>query len=226
MLKLAILAMLPVAGSCASFSCQGTSSREERLVCDDKQLSALDYRLEGIYSLALSLDAPAEVLRSDQRTWLAVSRAKCSDTQCLSVAYRDRIHILMRLIQRVAEPLPAELSAKVVHAVTKSAYCKANGADSGDEFSLVLTIKGSAVAGSIDGFFDCGRKVWGPIDVHGDKIDNVALLRFEAGWLESSPMAAEALVVVGRGQHVYWRVLSEVNVESYVPISEQLRRAR
>ena len=39
----------------ASFPCEGKLSAQEQLICADKRLSALDYRLSALYQMALEI---------------------------------------------------------------------------------------------------------------------------------------------------------------------------
>jgi uncharacterized protein len=39
----------------ASFPCGGKLSAQEQLICADKRLSALDYRLNALYQMALEI---------------------------------------------------------------------------------------------------------------------------------------------------------------------------
>jgi uncharacterized protein len=217
-------AMLPGAAFCVDFDCFGALTSQEQLICRPSQFSGLDSRLNQLYTLALILEKPDDSVRLGQRQWLVGSRSKCSDSQCLEAAYVARIQQLMTFIEQRAEPLPSVLSAEVHHAVTDGGYCKVSSAKTGDWMSVALSTTGPAVTGSIDGIFDCARKVWGPIDVAGDRIGNVVLVRFDPGFSESPSSKAEALVVGARGGRVYWQVLSEIKLDSWVPVFERLQR--
>ena len=81
----------------ASFSCDEASTRVERLICKDKDLSYLDGRLGEIYGVLrknLSTNDRAELKRS-QRNWLTDIREKrCVDKfECLLV-YTERLNDL------------------------------------------------------------------------------------------------------------------------------------
>lgn len=197
----------------------------QRLICGDNVVSALDYRLHALYSVAQFVAQPADRLRATQQDWLTGVRDQCADSACLSAAYRERIESLSRLLQERAYPFEPEAGGDIRHAATHSPYCEtsgAAGADGGDWFSLRTAVDGGAISGSIDGIFDCGRKVWGHIDIKGQLVGNMALVRFQAGWAEHQGQLAEA-VIVRAADRMHWRVLSEITVESYVPAAEDLR---
>lgn len=218
-------ALLSQAANAASFHCDGALKPLQRLICGDSVVSSLDYRLHALYSVAQFVAQPADRLRATQQDWLAGVRDQCADSACLSAAYRERIESLSRLLQERAYPFEPEAGGDVRHAATHSPYCETSGAagpDNGDWFSLSTAVDGSAVSGRIDGIFDCGRKVWGHIDINGKLVGNMALVKFQAGWSEHQGQWAEA-VIVQAADRMHWRVLSEITVESYVPAAEDLR---
>lgn len=220
---ISVLLMLPEAIEAASFRCYGKLTSQERLVCENKALSALDSRLDAIYSLAVLISNPKSTLKSSQREWIKGVRAKCTNVSCLQATYLERINVLMNVVLANATPFPSEVKSEVVSPATSSPYCKSNGSDIGDSFSLSLSVKGQSVSGNIDGFVDCGRKVWGDIDIQGQLLGKFAVVKFQPEFSDTNQgPPAEALIVVVKNQ-VYWRILSEIEVESYVPRAENMR---
>jgi uncharacterized protein len=218
-------ALLSQTASAASFHCDDALQPVQRLICGDNAVSALDYRLHALYSVAQLVAHPADPLRATQQDWLTRVRDKCTDKACLTAAYRERIEGLYRLLQDRAYPFEPEAGGDIRHAATQSPYCESSGAagpDGGDWFSLNAAIEEGAVSGRIDGIFDCGRKVWGHIDIKGKLVGNMALVKFQAGWSEHQGQLAEA-VIVQAADRMHWRVLSEITVESYIPVAEDLR---
>lgn len=208
----------------AGFSCNGKLAPQEHLICDDKLLSALDFRLKGLYSIAVLTSASADSIRHSQREWLRNVRNKCTDGQCLKSAYQQRSDSLLVLLQSSASPSPPRLEETIQLRATDSAYCKVSGnanTDDGDWFSISVVARNQSVAGEIDGIFDCGRKVWGKIEIKGRLLGNVALVEFQPGFSNDQVPLAEALIVFTPNR-IYWRVLSESDVESYVPFAEDL----
>lgn len=93
-----ILAILTCSAAySASFDCSKASSRVEKLICEDDELSRLDKELALSYKRILeSLVFASETLAKDriqteQRQWLKKERNNCSDTACLRLAYEARI---------------------------------------------------------------------------------------------------------------------------------------
>ena len=72
-----------------SFSCQKASSQQEKLICSDNTLRALDSSLNYLY-LAAKLKHEDKV-QAAQRQWITNTRNSCRDVSCLQAAYRSRI---------------------------------------------------------------------------------------------------------------------------------------
>ena len=218
-LVVAIVVGLPHGALAASFGCYGELTAQERLICNDESLSALDIRLNSLYSVAVLVTKPASSIRAKQREWLQTVRNKCDDAQCLTNAYQQRVDSLMISVQKAASPIPATLKVKVQHKATNSPYCQMSV--NGDWFSITATVKDQGISGSIDGIWDCGRKVWGRIDFKGKLLGNIALVEYQPGFSSDQGPIAEALIVATPNR-IYWRVLSEIYEESYVPSSEDI----
>jgi uncharacterized protein YecT (DUF1311 family) len=204
----------------ASFLCGGSLSTQEQLICADERLSALDYRLDALYKMALDVTEPTNSLRTAQRAWLKTDRAKCSDAACLLSVIQKRSDELMTWINQHSMPIDTGLSVSVHHrAIKPMGYCESG--DDIDWFSISIAAQDDMISGTIDGIFNCGQKVWGPIDVKGKKFGNVVLATFNPGFSGENTPLAEAMIVVSHSR-VYWRILSEVETESYVPKSQVL----
>lgn len=102
----AIAVLLPLAAHAASFDCGIARSPQERLVCATPALSALDDRLARAFAEQLARLSPEgqDVLRRDERLWLAYAGTVCSKPQpdalsatpeaCLTAEYADRLRTL------------------------------------------------------------------------------------------------------------------------------------
>ncbi len=75
----------------ASFDCGIASSKVEKLICADKDLSALDSSLGTLYS-SLKQNNPSLV--NEQKQWLLKDRNSCQTSACLIKAYSHRIKVL------------------------------------------------------------------------------------------------------------------------------------
>ncbi|WP_295056151.1 hypothetical protein [Sulfuricurvum sp.] len=93
----------------ASFDCTKASTKVEKMICADPELSKLDENLSNIFKEAVQIESYKEEIIKDQRVWQKVVRDKWCITgrsdiygekkinplhQCLRNAYRDRINIL------------------------------------------------------------------------------------------------------------------------------------
>lgn len=194
----------------ASFSCDGSLTAVGKMICHNPELSALDVRLSGLYSLELAMGRSRRELRSEQRAWLKEKRSKCNDEPCLTAVYRKRIEELNVLIQKTATSLPALVFGEK----DISDHCPK---DRQDAFFLKLQTRGETVAGYIDGSRFCADKLLGSVALTGRKVGKVALVQFDPRWMEEdAPASAEAMIAVA-GRQVFWVILSEINVQSLIP---------
>lgn len=90
---LLLLLLLTEATFAASFDCDKASNSIETAICEDSALSSLDEELATTYAQVLAqADTASRVqLKTKQRQWITQVRNRCSDTECLSNAYRQRI---------------------------------------------------------------------------------------------------------------------------------------
>src|SRR3954468_16763131 len=85
----------------AGFDCTQASSRVERMICADPELSFLDDALARYYQDVLSDESDSAAsnkasLQREQRRWLA-RRDKCRDAVCIKVAYEARVEEIYKL---------------------------------------------------------------------------------------------------------------------------------
>lgn len=89
-----------------SFDCAKASTGQERLICSDKELSALDVELMQAYKKLLN-NLPVsdrDRQKNEQRNWIKYTRDACSTVSCLSKAYRERIDDLATTDQYLSKP--------------------------------------------------------------------------------------------------------------------------
>ena len=79
-----------------SFDCAKASTGAERLICSNKGLSAADVNLNQAYKNALSSSADKNVLKKEQIAWRKNERDACSDVDCMTKIYEQRITQLSR----------------------------------------------------------------------------------------------------------------------------------
>jgi hypothetical protein len=74
-----------------SFDCGKASHVTEKLVCADRELSALDVEMAAAYRRAREQAADKAALRQQQLRWLRESMRPCKDQTCIAQAYRQRL---------------------------------------------------------------------------------------------------------------------------------------
>ena len=90
------LGLLSRPSQAASFDCKSINlSMNEREICDDEKLSALDSKLATLYAEVKQKLEPSAVveLQRSQRDWIRL-RNQCASAECLSDAYQSRIQAL------------------------------------------------------------------------------------------------------------------------------------
>lgn len=81
----------------ASFDCQIAATKIERMVCKSKQISDLDTQLGTAYKASLESTNNSKYLIASQKQWLQKARNECSDEDCLTATYEDRLKFLAQV---------------------------------------------------------------------------------------------------------------------------------
>lgn len=74
----------------ASFNCDQASTKVEKLICSNTQISKLDEELSSAYKNALAKENNSQQLKNEQRAWIK-KRNSCIDSECLIIEYKRRI---------------------------------------------------------------------------------------------------------------------------------------
>jgi uncharacterized protein len=91
---LAVTAFLVLANAyAAGFDCARASTRVEKLICGDAELSRLDEQLNAAYKDAIQDKTQAAPIRKAQRQWLD-ARNRCGNAECLRRSYLARLQAL------------------------------------------------------------------------------------------------------------------------------------
>lgn len=90
----------------ASFDCAKASTKVEKLICTDAELSKLDEALAAAYADALKSTDPAS-LKAGQKAWFNV-RNRCVDVACIQKAYRQRTEAIRQALPRPAPAAPPD----------------------------------------------------------------------------------------------------------------------
>ncbi len=93
MKKLIIWSILffSVSSFSASFDCSKAGTPIEIEICNSSELSFLDEALAQAYRSQIASTSESSLVTSDQRRWIAETRNKCDDTECLAAVYKKRI---------------------------------------------------------------------------------------------------------------------------------------
>jgi TPR repeat protein len=126
--SLLLLALTPNTYS-ASFDCQKAQSANERLICDDTELSKLDDELELAYKDALRKSSNPKELLSNQRDAWKRREKECSSKACLANWFSERktyfgANSPQSTTQVPADP-PASLLANAENALRGKDYATA-----------------------------------------------------------------------------------------------------
>ena len=103
----ALLMLLSVSTSAASFNCTGVTAPDEKAICADRELSEKDVRMATTYDMLrkVVLMGGRGALQDEQTAWLQ-KRRQCGDnTLCLSHIYDDRIDELNGQYQYIVASL-------------------------------------------------------------------------------------------------------------------------
>jgi uncharacterized protein len=202
----------------ASFDCRQAKTQDEKLVCSDEAAATLDSKLTGLYKLSLKVVKPNYLIIMQQTNWLKSVRARCNDLSCISRVYLERIAEISDYLNKHTKSIPRVIIAEKKYPPSNSPYCRSAGG--GSNFIVNITRNGSSIFGYIDGIYDCGRKVWGEINVKGQVTGNIVEVNYEGGFAGKG--WAKAFVVIS-GRYLYWQIYQELRIESYEPESEILR---
>jgi uncharacterized protein len=77
----------------ASFDCAKASTKVEKMICDNPEISMLDDELSASYKTALQDEQQAESIRQAQKQWLK-ERNRCADADCVKRVYVARLQAL------------------------------------------------------------------------------------------------------------------------------------
>ena len=153
LLLLASFCVLPLAGA-ASFDCAKAKSKQEKIICADPELSALDDSLAAAYKKARvqTPQALQKTLSQWQKQWLEGTQ-ECADSRCLKVNYQSQIDNLSHISPAApsgkyvrywkGKPDANSAGIDVIALTNNKAYVDGN--------AIWLTGGGSANVGDING---------------------------------------------------------------------------
>lgn len=77
-----------------SFDCAKASMNSEKLICSDRELSALDVRLANTYARIRNAASDKNALQKSQFDWIKNHQRICRDKACMVEAYHQRLRQL------------------------------------------------------------------------------------------------------------------------------------
>ena len=77
-----------------SFDCAKASMDSEKLICSDRELSALDVRLANTYARIRNAASDKNALQKSQFDWIKNHQRICRDKACMVEAYHQRLRQL------------------------------------------------------------------------------------------------------------------------------------
>ena len=108
-----LLTLLPLClvahARAASFDCGKATTKTEKLICTDPELSILDEDLTSTYNNATKKTSDPATLKHAQRAWLK-ERNLCNDSSCLRTQYRQRLADLNQVLTGFPTVFPADIS--------------------------------------------------------------------------------------------------------------------
>ncbi|MFZ2890517.1 lysozyme inhibitor LprI family protein [Sulfuricurvum sp.] len=107
---LTLIFLLSVTVFGASFDCAKATSKVEKMICADPELSALDENLSKAFKEALTVTDEKEHLKEEQYYWLKYDRNTCTTKQCLNSLHHLRItHLNTAWLNKDTEPSAATI---------------------------------------------------------------------------------------------------------------------
>ena len=93
LITLALASLVPLPAQAASFNCNTADRPDEVLICQSRELSALDEQMASLYFTLRNRLAGSErrALEAEQRSWLQGRMACGRDFRCIDLAYTRRI---------------------------------------------------------------------------------------------------------------------------------------
>ena len=94
----------------ASFDCNKSLSKAEKMICNNPELTDLDVKLNVEYKDVLDMSdlIPRQNIISEQKLWQENTRDVCNDEQCLKQTYLARIEAINALLNKHNSPRSPE----------------------------------------------------------------------------------------------------------------------
>jgi uncharacterized protein len=93
--------------SSASFDCAKATTKVEKIICGDIELSSRDRTLAIFYKRAMNVSNDKEQLKQEQRAWLK-ELSQCKEKECVKKHYYSRINDLSDFVLSKITPICAQ----------------------------------------------------------------------------------------------------------------------
>jgi uncharacterized protein len=94
-------------GAGPGFDCAKATTKPERLICSNSDLSVADLKLNQLFKKVFNSAEDKETLKKDQLAWMKNRRNVCTDLPCMLEAYRERIAVLEKGASAAAAVTPS-----------------------------------------------------------------------------------------------------------------------
>lgn len=111
-----------------SFPCEKAQTEVEKMICADKELSALDAELAQAYRAAMDVSTNKSLFQKQHQAWLQKLRDTCEDTACLKRVYKQWIGILTQII-KASKSEPVYDNSLGHYRVTRTQFVSGFGMD-------------------------------------------------------------------------------------------------
>jgi uncharacterized protein YfaP (DUF2135 family) len=154
--------LMLLSGVCvaASFDCSKASTRAEKTICSNPELSAMDERLNQVFQKAVKEPSVnAKELQQAEQRWISKERDRCIDTACFAAAYRKRTAQLEAMLAKSKEVMKIIIDTpksgwrnsygeQVIY--TQSVNYPASSVETQEEQSLSAVIEGRVLGSAPD----------------------------------------------------------------------------
>lgn len=130
----------------ASFDCHKASTRAEKMICSNANLSRADERLAKSFKEALAASTDKQAVRREQREWLSSQRDVCPTAKCMLDAYLVRIAQLDKISGRAAAAESLQVQKRHIDRKPPGCTGKENTGCASVEFSYPEVAGGAAAA--------------------------------------------------------------------------------
>ncbi len=107
--SLLFFSIFPFLAEATSFDCSKATTKIEKMICSEEDLSVQDSRLADLYKEVMGIVKDKEVLKKDQRGWLR-ERNACEAKACVEESYKKRIRQLEDIVRLTNRPAPSSKS--------------------------------------------------------------------------------------------------------------------